>query len=115
MRDLISKKDRNDLARKLYDALKRVNETPSNPIKNFNDLTLEDISNENGVFLCNDYVCQTQNKGNIPMNWIKDGGWNQEKSKALASKYVIKLVKPLFAVLQYYFPDHPKLQGNSKH
>ena len=40
--NLISRQDRDCMRRKLYDALKILDETPSNSIKNFDNLILED-------------------------------------------------------------------------
>ena len=112
MRNIITKQDRDRTGRKLYDSLKSLDETPSNPIKIFDDLVIEDLASERVVLLLNDHVRRISKKGMIPKNWMKEGGWNQDKPKALKPEYVIKLVEPLFAILQSCFPDHPKLQGN---
>ena len=114
MRNIITRQDRDRMGRKLYDSLKSLDETPSNPIKCFDNLVLEDIDGEKVVLLLNDHVCRISKKGMIPKNWMKEGGWNQERPKALKPDYVIKLVEPLFAILQSCFPEHPKLQGDRK-
>ena len=54
--------------------MKTLDATPSNPVKQFDDLVLEDIAGEKVVSLLNDHGCRIPKKGMIPNN----SGWNQE-------------------------------------
>ena len=54
--NLINRQDRDHTGRRLYNALKTLDGTPSNSIKNFDDLVLEDIASEKIVLILNDHV-----------------------------------------------------------
>ena len=113
-RDLIRKQDRDGLAIRLYNSLKAIEESDDNRIKDFGDLTAHDVRNDNVVMILNDHVRRIRNKGMVPAGWHLPNGWYQENPTALSNDYVMKIVEPLFAILQGAFSDHRNLQGGQK-
>ena len=97
-------------AMKLYDMLKN-QEAGDNPdaVKDFKDLTGDDIVQDNVVFIINDHIRRIKDCGRIPKNWM-ERGFNQESPTALKPDSVMKIVEPLFAILQGCFPDHERLK-----
>jgi hypothetical protein len=64
--------------------------------------------------ILNDHVRRIRNKGIVPTGWHLPNGWNQENPTACSNDYVVKIVEPLFAILQGAFSDHRNLQGGQK-
>jgi hypothetical protein len=114
-RDLIRGQTRDGTAMKFYNALKEFEATIHSPIKNFEDLTLSDIQNDNSVFLLTTHVRRIRKQGMIPQGWWKQDGWKQTNPKPLSVSYMIKLLEPLYSILQNLFPSHPLLLTNPKH
>ena len=110
-RGLISAHANDKLAMKMYNQLKAFDKTPANPIKNFEDLTLYDVCNDNVVVLINNYFSRIIKHGMVPHGWSAPGGWHQQNPKAIKATSVIKNIEPLYQILKSAFPDHPKLQG----
>ena len=105
------KKDQ--VSMKQYNQLKSLEETITNPIKNFEDLTLNDICNDNVIVIVNDHFSRIIRQGMVPRGWSQPGGWNQQNPTAIKPVSVMKGVEPLYQILKSAFPSHPHLQGST--
>ena len=69
--------------------MKALEETGINPIKNFEDLTLEDVCGDNIVIKVNGLFSRIIRQGMIPYGWQKPDGWSQESPRAIKPECVI--------------------------
>ncbi|MGK3736718.1 MAG: hypothetical protein ACI8RD_011168 [Bacillariaceae sp.] len=76
--------------------------------------TLADIENDNVVFLLTTHVRHIVKQGMIPHGWWKENGWKQTNAKAMKVTSLIKIVEPLYSILQNCFPSHHLLMNNPK-
>ena len=105
--------EKDKVSMKQYNQLKYLEETIINPIKNFEDLTLEDICGDNIIMIVNEHFSRIIKQGMVPHGWSKPGGWLQESPRAIKPDCVIKGVEPLYQILKSAFPSHENLTGRT--
>ena len=111
MRSLNDKKN-DGPAMSLYNKLKEFYSFASEdePVKNFEDLTYDDIIQENVIFILSMHAQRIKNMGRIPHGWYNQHGFDQPDKKPLSPDSIDNLFSPLFSILKSAFPEHPLLQ-----
>ena len=98
------------LAIKIHDVLKEKYVNHGNRVKDFSDLTFNDIvgDNVNYVLTCRFHRLKSIR---MPKGWTNKDEWNKESNECLPLSTIMKYFGPLFAMLQSCWHNHPNLKG----